>query len=112
MATKRLERDVLRACLDYLKARNIFAWRVNTGAMRRGKRYVRFGFPGVSDIIGILPGGRFLAVECKSSTGKLSLDQDAFLTAVQLSGGVALWVRSAAELHDKLDAARNKEMLR
>ena len=68
------ERDVLSACLALLRLRRIFAWRQNSGAMRKpaGKsgsreRFIRFaGAAGVADIIGILPGGRFLAVECKA----------------------------------------------
>ena len=59
------ESDVLRGCLDYLKMKNIFCYRNNSGATKVGSRFIRFGYKGSSDIIGILPDGRFLAVECK-----------------------------------------------
>lgn len=50
---------------------------------------------GVSDILGIAPGGRFLAIEVKTQSGKLSTDQRAFIRKVQDSGGIAFVARSA-----------------
>lgn len=61
---------VLHQCLEYLKMKGIYCWRQNSGAVRIGKRFVRFtSINGVSDIIGILPDGRFLAIECKREQG-------------------------------------------
>lgn len=58
-----LERDIQRVILDYLQARRIFAFRTNTGgALLAGHggrgQFVRFGYKGVSDIIGITTDGR------------------------------------------------------
>lgn len=95
-ALKPTESEVLRACLDYLRARGILAWRNNTGAMSatyKGKtRFIRFSEPGIADILGVLPGGRLLAVECKRPGGKLSELQAAFLARVRDAGGLAVCV--------------------
>ena len=59
----------------------------------------------MSDIIGVAPGGKFLAIECKSAKGKLSLVQEEFLERVDALGGVACVVRSVEELEKDLKEA-------
>ena len=96
------ESGVLVDSLKYLQARGIFHWRNNTGAVRVGSgRFMHFGKKGSSDILAILPGGRFLAVECKAPDGRLSLEQREFLERIRDLGGMALVVRSWEEL-DKI----------
>jgi hypothetical protein len=102
------ETQLVRACLDYLKLRGVCAWRSNSGAMTAGdgprKRFVRFsGARGCSDILGVAPGGRFLALEVKMPAGRLTADQEAFLAQIRAAGGVALVVRSVDELRQALD---------
>ena len=98
------EDAVLKSCLEYLDIRGIYHWRQNTGALKVGNRFVRFGIPGVSDILGILPDGRFLAVECKRPKGGvLSPCQKDFLGNIQRNGGVAIVAHSASELHEELE---------
>lgn len=94
------ESAVLGQCLAYLHIKGIFAWRNNTGAAKTDDgRFVRFGLPGASDIIGVLPGGKFLAVECKrSSGGRVSEQQKAFLEKVKSAGGVAIIAKSVEDL--------------
>lgn len=53
---------------------------------------------GVGDILGILPDGRFLSVECKSSTGKASADQLLFVKRCTLLGGLCVVVHSLDEM--------------
>jgi hypothetical protein len=89
----------------------VLAWRQNQGALtgtRGGKRlFVRFAaMPGISDILGVLPGGRFLAVECKRPGNRPTPEQAAFLAAVEAAGGLALVVRDVAELQAALDGVR------
>jgi hypothetical protein len=95
-------RDLVRACLAWLEGHGVLAWQNNTGAARFGKRFVRFGPKGASDIFGILPDGRFLAVECKIGKQKATLEQAAFLGRVHRSGGIALLVHDDLELDGKL----------
>lgn len=95
------ENIVLSQCLEYLKMCGFFVFRNNTGAFKTGRRFVRFGFPGSSDILGILPDGRFLAVECKREKGgRLSDLQKEFLSKIKDNGGVALCVHSLEELQE------------
>ena len=69
-------------------------WRNNTGALedKRG-RWVHFGLcKGSSDLIGIMPDGRFLAIEGKAPGEQPRADQLDFLNAIKAKGGVAGWV--------------------
>ena len=98
MTSSRREADILRAVLEYLKLAGIFCWRQNTGAVTEGRRFIRFGPKGGSDILGVLPGGRILALEVKRSwTVKVSEAQLAFLEAIRNAGGVAAIVTSVDE---------------
>lgn len=100
---KRNETQLVNACLDLLVMFGVFAWRNNTGATKIGDRFIRFGMKGASDILGVLPGGRFLAVECKMPKGKTSEAQDEFLAGVNASGGLGIVVRSVDELAEKIE---------
>lgn len=89
------ETALVHACLDLLRMRGCFVWRQNSGGVRatyKGKsRFFRFNHAtGCSDIIGMMPDGRFLAVECKLPGKLLTTHQAAFLDAVRATGGVAL----------------------
>jgi hypothetical protein len=112
---KPTEQDIVKACLQLLALRGVPAWRNNTGGRpwtdAAGKpRLMRFGLPGSSDILGVVPalaGGRrgmFLAVEVKRPGGKLRPEQAAFLDRVRAAGGLALCVTSDAELDAALRA--------
>lgn len=53
---------------------------------------------GSSDLIGISPGaGRFIAAEVKSSSGKLSIKQQNFLSFISDFGGIAFKATSPEE---------------
>jgi hypothetical protein len=63
---------------------------------------MRFGKKGSSDILGILPGGRMLCIECKANTGRLSPEQKQFLADAGELGALALVVRGWWELDEAL----------
>lgn len=82
-------------------------WRNNSRTvMMPGKggrmRPMFFGLPGSPDIIGILPGGRFIGVECKKPLGPKggtngsvqSPDQAAFQRECERVGGIYILARS------------------
>ena len=52
---------------------------------------------GSSDIIGIAPGGRFLAIEVKTETGRPTQGQRRFIEAVRRAGGIAGIARSVED---------------
>jgi hypothetical protein len=90
---------VLNACLKWLGDRHVFCWRNNTGAMALSDGgYIAFGHVGSADIIGLLPTGRFLAIECKSAKGRQSEDQREFQAHVERNGGVYILAHSLAEM--------------
>jgi len=94
-------------CIQYLQARGIYHWRNSTGAVKIGTgRFMKFGKKGSSDILGILPGGRLLCVECKApKNGRLSPEQKQFIDDVTKAGALAIVVRGWIELDQTLRAA-------
>jgi hypothetical protein len=107
---KPLEKDIQRQCLEWLRLRGVLAWRANSGAMTatyKGKtRFLKFnGIDGLSDIVGVLPGGRFLACEVKRPGNTPTEDQEHFLGLVRDAGGLAVVVTSVDELIREVEAA-------
>ena len=108
-APKLLERDIQRQIIDWLGWQGIFAFRTNTGAAmlpgRAGKpQLVRFGFKGVSDILGIVGQGQFLSIEVKRPGGKLTIDQEVFRELVVKNGGLYILAKSLDDVKRALEA--------
>jgi hypothetical protein len=92
--------------LGYRLSRN------NSGALQdKNGRWVRYGCfaPGGADLIGYktvriteehlgMDVAQFVAIEVKTPVGKLSKEQEAFLHAVLLAGGIAIVARSEDDL--------------
>jgi hypothetical protein len=78
---RRPEAAALAEVLQTLRHHSAVAWaeRQNSGAYKDGARFIRYGWPGCSDILGQLKDGRFLAVEVKAPGGKLRPEQALFL---------------------------------
>jgi hypothetical protein len=86
------ENRVKAEVLKYLKLRRIKAWNNPTGAVRVAlDRWLHFGLKGSADILGILPGGRFLAVECKAPDGRLSPNSGSSWPTPKLWAVCRLW---------------------
>ena len=103
------ESDIIKVILEYLAYNNIFSWRNNTGAFPietgAGKRrYFRAGIPGMSDILGVLPDGRILAIEVKTVKGRVSPLQNAFITVINRYGGLAFVARSIEDVEAEFRA--------
>jgi len=98
----RLEKDVLRGCLDYLRIRHHLVARINNGAFEtKGGGWIRCtDVPGIADIIGVTFDGRALAVECKSNKGRLSKAQEIFRAAWIARGGLYVLARSVDDLQE------------
>jgi hypothetical protein len=63
--------------------------------------------PGSCDLIGILaPHGRFIALEIKTATGKISPEQERFINLVNRKGGYAKVVRSVDEALTAIQEAK------
>lgn len=97
--TKISESSILNDCLIALSEAGCTVWRNNTGVLKDANgRPIKFGLcVGSSDIIGMSADGFFLAVECKTLTGKASADQERFMSRVRARGGRAGIARTAAQ---------------
>lgn len=103
------EADVLKAVLAYLKKQGIFHWRQNAGGAVYQNRRVSFAVPGVADIIGILPGGFFLAIEVKrpgrdGTARRRKERQERFAERVKAAGGVYLRATSVDDVRPVVEA--------
>lgn len=63
---------------------------------------------GGSDIIGISPDGRFLAVEVKTARGRVSPEQQRFIDAVNRAGGIAGVARSVGDAIELIGSASSR----
>ena len=103
-----LEKVIQAAVLTYLQYHARVAWvhRMNTGAARyvtKGReRFIQFGFPGCSDILGQMTDGRFLAVEVKRPSGVVTDAQARFLSRVNDNGGLGFIARSVDDVERAL----------
>jgi VRR-NUC domain-containing protein len=86
------EGALVNACLRLLMSRGAFV-------------FGRFAttVKGISDVLGCLPDGRFIAVECKGLGVSLTSEQADFLAAVRRRGGVAVVVYELEDLASILD---------
>ena len=102
------ETATLRAIHAAIGARpDVRLWRVQVGAAVpvslccarcRSKGVVRYGLPGMADLLGIqAPAGRLVSLEVKSATGKPTEEQVAWAAMVKRFGGVAAIVRSVED---------------
>ena len=98
------EQDIQRLIMLALSEAGCLIWRNNTGVLKNAAGIpIKFGLcVGSSDLIGIAPGGRFLAVEIKTPTGKATPEQMRFIEAVRARGGIAGIARSPEEALDLL----------
>lgn len=91
---KKTEAEITKEIRGYLNYKGIYHWKVWQGPMSKA---------GVSDILGILPDGRLLAIEVKTKTGKLTQHQADFLQTIRIRNGVAFIARSVDDLIKYLD---------
>src|SRR3990167_6033936 len=108
------ETALIDACLRLLRLHGAFAWRNNSGAVAYGspgqrRRFVRYGLPGSADILAVLEGGRFAAIECKRGKTAVTDRQVEFLSEVRSRGGLALVVRDVMELEMELEDELQKQ---
>jgi hypothetical protein len=93
------EKQIKKTILDFLKWKKIFVWNVfqTLGSYR-----------GCSDILGVLPNGRILAIEVKTPSGVLSKEQENFLTNIKNNNGIAFVARSIEDVSKNLEAHISK----
>lgn len=98
------EKTIENQILHYLFKQGIFAWKnQSVGIFDPIKKIYRksnnpFHIKGVSDILGIMPTGRLLAIEVKAKYGKPSPEQVLFIDKINKSGGLAFIAKSLEDV--------------
>lgn len=95
---------LLNQCRLYLSSIGALAIKIDTPGMlfdRKGNP-VRVGTKGVSDTLNCLK-GRFIAVEMKTGSGRLTLEQKNFGKAVERAGGIFIQARSIDDIANRLE---------
>ena len=103
--TDLLEKDIQKQILMLLKRHPKVQWvaRFNSGTFVSGDRYISSNSQsGMSDILGMLKGGRLFAIECKSRTGRIQPHQQDFLDLINSGGGLAFVARSVEDVTIRL----------
>ena len=104
---KVLEKVIENQIFHYLKKRGIFCWKNDSvGIFDPVKKIYRSNrnpnrIKGVSDILGILPNGRFLAIEVKAEKGRASPEQVEFLSQIERNGGIGILARSLSDIESE-----------
>jgi len=95
------ENQVVNACIRWLIMHGVMAWRNNSGAYKTEEgRYIKYGFKGSPDIIGMTKGGngRFLGVECKYGKNDQTPHQRAFQAQCEANNGLYIIAYSTDDL--------------
>lgn len=85
------EQALQKGILQYLKLKGIFAWKNHSTGIYDTKRNVwrtNTSIKGVSDILGIMPEGRLLAIEVKTKPNRPSGHQVEFIRNITEMGGL------------------------
>ncbi|HEY5177286.1 MAG TPA: VRR-NUC domain-containing protein [Terriglobales bacterium] len=98
------EAQIQKHIPDYLKLKRVVCLKHrNVGIMKPNGSYIplAFGEKGISDIIGCLPDGGFLAIEVKKPRGRPTPEQKEFIASVLRNKGIGI---IAYSLDDVLNA--------
>jgi hypothetical protein len=97
---KELEKDIQSAVLQFLRLNKYCVWKQNSAGIynKNTGHYIPTTMPGIADIIGIDPKGRFVAVEVKRPGGRLSDLQVGFQRMICASNGLYACVHSIDEM--------------
>lgn len=101
------ESEIVTAILKYLQYRSIFCWRNNNTPIfdptrQAFRRMPKYTMKGISDILGILPTGRLLAIEVKREGKYPTREQKEFMDHVSKRGGLAFVARSIDDVKARL----------
>jgi hypothetical protein len=103
------ESELLSFALNCLKQSGMVYWRVPNGPVMHSinGRMIRKCSPikGFPDIAGVLPSGKFFAIELKTDKGRLSIEQVDWITKLNFSGAIAVVLRSKDEIMEFVTSA-------
>lgn len=101
---------MVNVIIEELLYKKVMVWRSNNVptfdvTKQIFRRMPKFAMKGVSDIVGVLPGGRALFIEVKKPKGYASKFQKDFLIRASRAGALAFIARSPQDVHRELQAA-------
>lgn len=103
------ESELLSYALTCLKQSGLVYWRVPNGPVMHSinGKMIRKCSPvkGFPDLAGVFPNGKFFAIELKTDKGRLSPEQAEWITKLNLSGAMAIVLRSKDEIREFIEAA-------
>ena len=104
------ESAIVAACIKTLFTLGCYVWRNNTGSYtpEGSNRFIRYGKVGSADIIGVMKGGKFIAVECKSGKNQQTEPQKLFQKYIEEKGGIYILAHSVDELLEKYHGCLGK----
>lgn len=100
------ETEIQAQILTYLKYRGILATRNQSGHVQVGRSWINLGASGWPDIIGCLPGGRFLGIEVKQPGGKPSKTQRELMGALEAFGALVIVATDVKDVERGLGNSR------
>lgn len=101
------EKEVSKTIKEYLavlEKLGLIVWwsRINSGTLSFGSRgkktWVNLARAGTPDFLAMKKGGQFVAIEAKSSKGKLTDVQASVLNKIRVNGGLAIMARSVSDI--------------
>jgi hypothetical protein len=98
------ENAIKNAILQFLARNGIYHFRQNVATTKIRGRLVKFGHVGQSDILGMLPGGQFLAIEVKAPDGSATRAQFDYIEYINKNGGCAFIALSVDDVRNHLQS--------
>jgi Holliday junction resolvase len=96
------ERELQHEIVDFLnKSGKAHAWLDRQVSMKPG-RGTFHSSNGVSDVLAVVNGGTFIAIEVKMKEGRLKPSQLRFLEAVSARGAIAMVATSIEQVQEEL----------
>lgn len=111
------EKQIENSILEFLTWKKIFCWKnQTTGVFDPVKKQFRkswnqYHLKGVADILGILPDGRFLAIEVKAPKKYPTKEQREFIKFINDKNGLAFVARSIEDVEDNLSVYLNDALV-
>lgn len=96
------ETELCKQVKDFLEIKGLPIYRNNTGAVKTGKRFVRFGTVGSPDFIGHDFAGRYVGIECKVGSNKQSQGQVEFERVCNKYNAIYILCYNLDDLEKKL----------
>jgi hypothetical protein len=93
--------EICKQIVDFLNYLGHFAWKNQTGIVRKGPSWIQYGYPGSSDVFCVMRGGKFLGVEVKVGKDVQREKQKLFEEILHKMGAQYIQARSLDDFKSK-----------